>query len=226
MAQLGELFDYSPSEKIIINTFDYNDYGTAGTTTVPHNFIRVEIEPLEPGYENIPYDERIKWLLAHELVHIVINDLSSRSEGFFRAVFSKVPPEKEQPLSVFYSLLTNHNRYTPDWYQEGIAVFMETWLNGGYGRVLGNFDEMVFRTMVVEDKAFPSLRELEVMARYDSFLLGILNYLYGARFAAYLARTYGAETMISCYKTPLSEFYKHFETKFKETFGSDLASLW
>jgi len=54
---LKELFKYTPSEKIIINTYDAYDYGYGAATSVPQNFIRLEIEPMEPGYESIPYNE-------------------------------------------------------------------------------------------------------------------------------------------------------------------------
>ncbi len=48
-----KIFNYKPSEKIIINTFDIYDFGFGSTTTVPHNYIRLEIEPLEHGYESV-----------------------------------------------------------------------------------------------------------------------------------------------------------------------------
>src|SRR5690606_5404164 len=78
---LMDLFEYEPSEKIIINTYDVSDYGFGATTTIPQNYIRIEIEPLEPGYENIPYNERLQWLINHELVHIVVNDQASSIEN-------------------------------------------------------------------------------------------------------------------------------------------------
>ena len=31
------------------------------------------------------------------------------------------------------------------WYNEGSAVFFETWMAGGLGRAQGGYDEMVFR---------------------------------------------------------------------------------
>ncbi len=108
---LSKIFNYESSEKIIINTYDVSDYGFAAASTTPQNFIRLEIEPLEPGYEMVPYNERIQWLLSHELVHIIVNDAEVQPETFYRNVFGKVPPDKIQPLSAFYSLFTNYNRY-------------------------------------------------------------------------------------------------------------------
>lgn len=224
--RLSRLFHFRPSEKIVITTHDFSDYGSAAATAVPHNSIRLEIEPLEPGYENIPYNERIQWLIAHELVHIFVTDQASKLESYSRFLFSKVPPEKEQPLSIFYSLMTSAGRYTPRWHQEGIAVFMETWLSGGYGRVLGNFDEMYFRSMVLEGKSFPGPMQLEASNLSNSFLLEIRSYLFGARFAAFLAATFGVDALYDWYNRTDDTFYPGFDDKARVTFGLDLSTIW
>jgi len=226
LSRLMQLFDYVPSERIIINLHDFSDYGSAGATTVPHSMIRVAVAPLEPGYENIPYTERIQWLIAHELVHIVVNDMSSDAESFARSLFSKAPPEKEQPLSILYSLLTNYSRYTPAWHQEGIAVFAETWLNGGFGRALGNFDEMYFRTQVLERKPFPAPYMLDATEIPQSFLLNTLSYLYGTRFVSFLAAAFGVEPVLSWYSAQADGFYTGQESRFEKTFGRNLTTVW
>ena len=226
LTRLSSIFHYIPSEKIIIRTSDFSDYGSAGATTLPHNFIRLEIEPLELGYENLPFDERIKWLISHELVHVVVNDLASGTEAVSRSLFSKVPPEPEQPLSIFYSLLTNSSRYTPRWHQEGIAVFMETWLNGGYGRLLGNFDEMYFRSYVLESRRFPTSNELDGEMSKTSFLLDMAQYLYGTRFLSYLAETYGTRKLVYWYRARSGTFLGSFKSTFEAIFGVDFARAW
>ena len=223
---ISKLFNYTPTDKIIIATYDASDYGYAATITTPQNIIRLEIEPLEPGYEIVPYNERIQWLLSHEIVHIVVNDAQVGAESFFRKIFGKVAPEKTQPLTVLYGLLTNYNRYTPRWYQEAIAVFFETWLSGGYGRVLGSFDEMYFRTLVEEGKKLASPMDLETNLSSNSIFLEEIFYLYGARFVAYLSIVYGAEKMLDWFKTGESEAYIGFEGKFKKVFGKDFSRAW
>ena len=223
---LMKLFDYKPSEKIIINTYDISDYGFGAATTTPQNYIRLEIEPLEPGYENIPYNERLKWIISHELVHIVVNDQASEVEDISRKIFQKVTPEQVQPISVFYSLLTNISRYTPRWHQEGIAVFLETWMSGGFGRILGNFDEMYFRSMVLDHKMFPSIVKLDAISTHNSFLTEVLFYLYGARFAAYLAIKYDARKLIDWYKISSKDFYSSFKDKFENVFKVNFDKAW
>ena len=223
---LSKIFDYKPSDKIIINTYDVSDYGFAAASTTPQNFIRLEIEPLEPGYEFVPYNERIQWLISHELVHIIVNDAEVQPETFYRDVLGKVPPEKIQPLSAFYSLLTNYNRYSPRWHQEGIAVFFETWLSGGFGRVLGSFDEMYFRSMVYERNSFPSQLDLETLLAHNSILLENIQYIYGERFLAHLSITYGTEKVVNWFKTAKGEAYTGFESKFEDVFNTDFSTAW
>ena len=223
---LMNLFDYKPSEKIIINTYDVSDYGFGTATTIPRNFIRLEIEPLEPGYENIPYNERLQWLISHELVHIVVNDQASNIENLSRKVFQKVTPEQVQPITVFYSILTNYSRYTPRWHQEAIAVFLETWMSGGFGRILGNFDEMYFRTMVLDNKEFPSDIRLDAKTTHNSFLVETLFYLYGARFAAYLAIKHDAQKLLEWFKISKGDFYHGFKNKFEIVFNKDFDEEW
>ncbi|HSP88228.1 MAG TPA: hypothetical protein VLN45_08840, partial [Ignavibacteriaceae bacterium] len=223
---LMNLFEYNPSEKIIINTYDVSDYGFGTTTTIPRNYIRIEIEPLEPGYENIPYNERLQWLISHELVHIVVNDQGSNIENLSRKIFQKVTPEQVQPITVFYSILTNYSRYTPRWHQEAIAVFLETWLSGGFGRILGNFDEMYFRSMVVDNEEFPSDIRLDAKTTHNSFLIETLFYLYGARFASYLAIKYDSQKLLDWFKISSGDFYHGFKNKFEIVFKKDFDEEW
>jgi hypothetical protein len=226
LARLNELFHFVPSEKIVINTYDVNDYGGGYATTVPRNFIWLDLAPLEPGYENIPYNERLQWLLSHELVHIVVNDLSTNVEALSRSVFSKVAPEQVQPLSILYSVLTNHSRYTPRWHQEGIAVFLETWMSGGFGRVLGSFDEMYFRSLVGRRKPFPSSILLETLVPNTSFLLETNYYLFGGRFATYLALNHGPDRLIQWYTPHSKDFYTTFRRRFENVYRLSFEEAW
>ena len=223
---LMKIFNYTPSEKIAISLYDASDYGFASATSVPENFIRLEIEPYEHAYENIPFNERFQWVLSHELVHVVVGDHASDIESATRKIFSKVSPEQTQPLTTFYSLLTDYSRFTPRWHQEGIAVFLETWLSGGFGRVLGSFDEMFFRCMVLDSVKFPSYIELDAKTSLTNYLLGSLYYLYGARFCSYLAIQYGQEKLIQWFREEPGDVYEGFINKFNKIYGFDFEDAW
>ena len=228
---LKRIFNYTPTQKIIIDLTDASDYGYGATITVPQDFIRVEIEPLEPGYEQVIYTNSIPWIISHELVHVFYNDMSNRTERFGRKIFGRVSPEVFEPLTVPFSLLTNYNRFSPRWHQEGIAVFLETWQNGGYGRALGSFYEMYFRSLVYENKEFPSPISLETKNVYNSILFENLDYLYGTRFDTYIAKKFGVNKLISWYNIIPGDSscflgYSNFECKFYKIFGESFEKAW
>ncbi len=65
------LFEYTPTEPVVVYLQDYDDYGYAGATSVPINYMILGISPYEYTYETSPTNERINWVIGHELVHIV-----------------------------------------------------------------------------------------------------------------------------------------------------------
>ena len=144
-----ELFDYEPSEAITVLLQDFDDYGYAGASSMPSNFLSIGIEPFEYVYETSPTNERINWVMSHELLHIVAMDKPAPggSDGS-QVLLGKVAAVPEQPLSMIYSYLT-----TPGYTRLAgtTRVWQSSWrpgCPGGYGRALGGYDEMVFRTMV------------------------------------------------------------------------------
>jgi hypothetical protein len=220
------LFDYRPSEKINIILQDMDDYGYAGTTTMPHNYLTLGIEPFEHVYETCPTNERLGWVMNHELLHIVASDMATGSDEFFRKLFrGKVTATDEDPLSIWYSYLTNPRRYAPRWYHEGIAVFMETWMAGGFGRAQNGWDEMVFRTMVRDDQYFYDVVGIESEGTAKDFQTGQLSYLYGTRFVSWAALIHGPEKVIQWIKRdPGSK--RSYRSQFKHVFGLPLEEAW
>ncbi|MFT5143175.1 MAG: hypothetical protein ACI80V_003720 [Rhodothermales bacterium] len=135
--------------------------------------------------------------MNHEMVHLVTTDKASRSDRLFRTLFrGKVNPTPDQPVSMLFSYLTTPRWYTPRWYLEGMAVYMETWMNGGFGSAIGPYDEMVFRTMVRDDAHIYDVVGLEPEGTTVDFQVGVNSYLYGTRFVSYLAYTYGNDKLV------------------------------
>jgi hypothetical protein len=222
----SKLFDYSPATKITILLQDFGDYGNAGATALPYNRISVGIAPFSYVYETRPANERMNWLMNHELVHIIASDKSSGRDNFFRALFAgKVSVTSDNPLSMFYSYLTNPRWYSPRWYHEGIAVFMETWMAGGLGRSLGPYDEMVFRTMVRDGSYIYDIVGLESEGTTIDFQVGAISYLYGTRFMSYLAYQYSPEKLIDWVKRSKGS-KPYFAGQFKKVFGNSLDGEW
>jgi hypothetical protein len=99
----------------------------------------------------------------------------------------------EHPETILYNYLATPRNSTPRWFNEGSAVFFETWLAGGVGRAQGGYDEMVFRAMVRDDAHFYSPVGIVAAGAAADFQTMSNAYLYGTRFMSYLGLTYGPE---------------------------------
>jgi len=219
-------WDYESQEKITVSLFDISDFGNAGAGVAPENKIVILIEPSSYAYETMPANERMNATMNHELVHVVAFDKAAGLDPFFRHVFfGKVSPTSDNPLSVLYSYMTTPRVAAPRWFHEGIAVFMETWMAGGLGRALGAYDEMVFRTMVLEDSHFYDPVGLESEGTRVDFQLGVNSYLYGTRFMSYLALQHGTEKLIDWVSRSKGS-RRNYVSQFKHVYGTPLGAEW
>jgi hypothetical protein len=220
------LFDYTPSGPVTVHLQDFDDYGYAGTSTIPYNYITIGIEPFEQVFDTCPTNESINWVMSHELVHVVCTDQSTAADDFFRTIFfGKVSPTDEDPVSMLYSYLASPRYYAPRWYHEGIAVFLETYMAGGIGRAQSGYDEMVFRTMVRDGTPFYDIVGLESEGKTIDFQTGRVSYLYGTRFVSYLAYEYGPERLIEWFRRAEGS-RRYFSAQFRHVYGTPLDDEW
>jgi hypothetical protein len=220
------LFDYAPSEKVTVFLRDFSDYHNAGATSLPRNYVQVDMAPADYIFETVPANERMNHTMSHELIHIVSTDQAAGSDRFFRSLFfGKVRPVEENPISILYSYLTSPRDLCPRWYQEGLAVFWETWMAGGLGRAIGPYDEMVFRSMVRDNSYIYDVVGLESEGTTIDFQVGANSYLYGTRFVSYLANKYGPEKVLQwALRTKGSRSY--FASQFKKVYRVSLDDEW
>lgn len=220
------LFEYDSKEKIFVLFQDFGDYGNGGATSLPNNLISTCISPLNYAFESSVAGERVFSIMNHELVHIVALDNASKSDLFFRKLFNgKVKSSNDHPISIFYSYLTNPRYYSPRWLHEGIAVFVETWMDGGKGNALGNYDEMFFRTRVLEGSRIYSAQGLASAGTSADFMSKANYYYYGTRFVSYLAYKYGPERLIEWIKRK-DDSKRGFASNFKHIYGITLSNSW
>jgi hypothetical protein len=221
-----QLFDYSPGGRINILMHDLWHYGNAGARPVPENHVTIGIAPYGHDYESAPAPERMASSMNHELAHIVTTDKATRADRRYRALFfGKVTPNAEVPLSMAYSYLTTPRWYAPRWYLEGIATYLETWMNGGLGRAIGPYDEMVFRTLVRDSLRIYDVVGLESEGTTIDFQVGTNSYLYGTRFMSYLALTYGNDSLLAWVNRSEGS-RRYFSTQFQNVFGRSLGEEW
>ncbi len=219
-------WDYRVSEPVTVLFNDFTDIGSGGANVIPFNFVSIAVGPFDYTLDVLPANERMQWLMNHELTHVVMCDKAARSDVIYRKVFlGKIMPEQDNPMTLFYSYLTTPRWYSPRWYHEGIATFMETWMSGGMGRVLGPYDEMVFRTMVLDSAYFYRPVGLESEGTAIDFKVGANAYLYGTRFFSYLGNKYGVEKLKDfCSRSDSSR--RFYALQFKKAYGLPLSDAW
>ena len=221
-----DLFEYEPREKISVFIQDFGDYGNGGATSVPVNFVSTCISPMNYAFESSVAGERVFAIMNHELVHIAALDGASSSDIFYQKFFGgKVANTNDHPISMFYSYLTSPRYYSPRWLHEGIAVFVETWMAGGVGNALGNYDEMFFRTRVLEDSRIYSAQGLESEGTTADFMSKANSYYYGTRFMSYLAHEYSPDQLIDWIKRRDGS-KRGFAANFKHVFDLNISDSW
>jgi len=209
---------------VILN--DFQDMGHGGAIAMPFNQVQLGIEPYSFAFSIIPSNERFQWLFNHELTHIVMADKANRRDSLYRRLlFGKVRRNEEKPVSAVWSFLTTPRWYSPRWFHEGIACFMETWLSGGLGRSMGTYDEMYFRSIVNENLPIYSLVGLETEGTTIDFQLGANSYLYGTRFVTWLAYEYGIDKLKAFYaRTDSSKAF--YGAQFKQVYDKPVGEVW
>jgi hypothetical protein len=220
------VFDWRPWDRTTLLLKDFGDYGNAAARASPNNALLLDIAPLSQTFETFSAGERFFTLSNHELTHVATMDVWNSRDAFWRRVFGGKPMALEDhPESILYNYLATPRVAVPRWYLEGSAVFMETWMAGGYGRAQGGYDEMVFRAMVRDDAYFYSPVGLESAGIFSDFQVGVNDYLYGTRFFSYLAETYSPEQVIQWLRRDENSA-AYYETQFHRVFGLPLNQAW
>lgn len=221
-----EKFNYNLSEPVSVIMSDYGDFANGGASAVPNNIILMGIAPYSYAYETNPANERINVLMNHELVHIIAQDKPNNSDQFFRKLFAgKVYPSRDNPVSMFYSYLTSPRIFAPRWYHEGIAEYMTTWMSGGIGRVMGAYDEMMFRTMVRDSSYIYDAVGLESEGTTADFQVGSNSYMYGTRFMSYLSLQYGPQSLLD-WVSRSNDSKAFYASQFENVYGNSLDEEW
>ncbi len=221
-----QIWDTLPAQAPFMMLTDWEDDGNAGVGALPHTTIQMGLAPMNMSYFVSPSNERYDHLFKHEYTHVVMADKTNGLDmGWRRFTGNKVVPDSKYPLSALWSYLHAPRWYTPRWYHEGIACFMETWLGDGAGRALGGYDETYFRTHVKEGEELYSVVGLETEGTTSDFQQGTTSYLYGTRFVNYLVLAYGYDKLIDFYNRT-SDSRTFYAGQFEKVYGKSLRSVW
>jgi hypothetical protein len=226
LAWQRRIFGWVPSEPTTVLLQDFVDYGNAHAYVEPHDRLEFDIAPLSHTFETFPASERMYSLMNHELIHEVQGDIANAQDRRWRRFFlGKVAVDPKNPESLLYSYLTVPRDTTPRWYAEGNAVFFETWMGGGLGRAQGGYDETVFRAMVRDGARFYDPLGLESQGIKVGFQGTASAYLYGTRFATWLAYAYSPETLIAWTRRDEGS-KRYYAEQFQHVFGLPLQRAW
>jgi hypothetical protein len=221
-----ELWGWQPSQPVTVILVDLSDRGNASAGAVPRNLLLLHVAPLSFVYEIVSANERMNWLMNHELVHIATVDQAAKGDRAWRKFFrGKVQPIDDHPATILYSYLTAPRDAVPRWYAEGIAVFVETWMAGGIGRAQGAWDEMVFRSMVRDGSHFYDPLGLVSEGTKIDFQVEVNSYLYGTRFMSYLAYTYGPDKLIE-WVSRGEDSKRYYLNQFRHVYGRGMNEVW
>ncbi len=221
-----KLFDFTPAEKVTVLLTDFSDAGNASADAVPRDFVTLRIAPMNFTFETFTASERMSYLMNQELVHVATLDRAAPRDRLFRSLFrGKVAPVPEHPESVGYMLLTTPRRAAPRWFLEGIAVFLDTWMAGGIGRAQGPYDEMVFRSMVLDGSRFYDPLGLASELTKTDFQVEANSYLYGTRFMNYLAYTYTPQSLMR-WVTRSNDSKAYYASSFRQVYGMPIEKAW
>ncbi|MBS0365526.1 MAG: hypothetical protein JSR67_06875 [Proteobacteria bacterium] len=226
LAAQRRLLDYTPDGQVNVFLSDYTDLTNASTMTTPRNRVTFEVAAAGIPYETFNSGERFAALSVHESTHLADTERASPEDQRFRRLFhGKVDVDSTHPETLLYSYLTTPRNTAPRWYQEGSAVFVETWLMGGVGRAQGGYDEMVFRAMVHDHAKFYDPLGLVSKGTEIDFQTGANAYLYGTRFADYLALTYGPQRLLDWWRRDAAS-RRYYADQFEQVFGRPLDVAW
>ena len=222
----GNVWGGLPTQVPYLVLADMEDDGNAGVSSIPHNYMLIGLSPLNKSYFTSPSNERYDYLFKHEYTHSVMQDKSnSRDDKWRRFTCGKIVQNPSYPLSALWSYSAVPRMFCPRWYQEGIACFMETWLNNGIGRSLSGLDEAYFRSNVFEGKELYSVVGLETEGSTADYRLGGTGYLYGTRFVNYLVLKYGYDRLVDFYNRTEGSKASYVE-QFRQVYGNGIRELW
>jgi hypothetical protein len=220
------IFGYEPAEKVTVLLMDFSDSGNAGAIPLPRNTVIVDVAPKAFTFETSESAERLYSWSNHELVHLVSTEMTNADDVRMRRLFGgKVSATADHPETILFEYLTTPRLASPLWYHEGIAVFAQTWMAGGFGRAQGAYDEMVFRAMVRDDARFYDPLGLVAEGVKVDFQVGVNAYLYGTRFMSYLAYVHSPEKVVD-WVARREGSERRYSAEFRRVFGMRLEDAW
>lgn len=209
--ELLPFFRQAPANKTQLVLVDDYDVANGWATPMPFNQIRLYLHAPDAvdGLEQL--DDWLYGLIRHEYVHILQMDMARGVPKVGRSIFGRFP------------LLFPH-MLTPPMLIEGLAVYLETNSELGYGRLASSSYAMQMRT---EIQAHGGDALDQVVAAQRDWPVG-KYYLYGAYFWQFIAERYGEEAIQQYLWSYSGELlpYVMQNARARSVFGKSFPQLW
>src|SRR5690349_17085968 len=175
-ARLERTLGTRPPRTTHVVIADQTELPNAYATPLPYDTI--VIYPTWPTGSDFDTDDWLRLVFTHEFTHIVHLDRSESWARVVRNMFGRTP-------------IAFPNLFLPTWQIEGLATYAESALTGE-----GRLHAGEFRALVDEAARARTLQPLDrVNGGLTDWPSGQAPYAYGSAFHAYLAETYGVETL-------------------------------
>jgi hypothetical protein len=177
-SELVPFFGVAPPEKTQMVLVDDFDFSNGWATFFPYAQIRLFSSPPDKVDGLEVNDDWLHTLIRHEYVHVLHLQMSRGLPKAIGNILGNV-------------VLAFPHAMTPSFMLEGLATYLETHHELGYGRLQGSFYRMQMRTEVAAEQ----LKTLgDVAAPLRKWPLG-MHYLYGSYFYQFLAETYSEQSI-------------------------------
>ncbi len=199
-AEQSPKFKWKPWGRTEVVVTDTTDVSNAFTTTLPYNYILLFIATPQGDSTLNYYDNWLHDLFLHEFTHTLHLDMYGGVVKPFRWILGRI---------------VTPNGLTPGWVREGIATQQESL--DGKGRVNNSFSDMMLRTDILNNQFLA----LDQMAGLQFDWPGSnASYIYGGKFWAYLADTYGQDKVEEfSHRYSNSMWLFSLNNKARKTFG-------
>ncbi len=206
---LAAYFKWQPKKKTHVVLLDEVDQANGFASPIPNNTMTLYMQPPTQG-ELLVYDDWLKMLIHHEYTHILQIDKVLGLPAGLRKVFGRY-------------ILLFPNALHPNWFQEGLATYMETDDEKGVGRGQSDIFQMMMRQEVLA--GIKPLSRINTVNPHDWPFNSA--YLYGVYFFRFIEDVYGKQAindLISNYSDNLLPY--RVSTNPRLITGKTLEQLW
>lgn len=175
--QLSPFFNWEPKNKTNVVLIDEFDQANGFASPLPRNTITLFMQPPSGG-ELLAFDDWLQLLIHHEYTHTLHIDKVLDLPSFLRSIFGRF-------------ILLFPNALHPNWFQEGLATYLETDSVKGIGRGQSDMFQMMMRTEV--ESRFKPISRINVVNSHDWPLN--TAYLYGVYFFKFIHDVYGEKAI-------------------------------